>query len=138
MAVLEINWNPSSRELRQFAGLCLVIFGGLGTYWYATSGLSWWVYVTWGLAGGVGLTGLALPQAIKWVFVGWIVLAFPIGWTVSHLLLGAIFYFVFTPIGLMLRMSGHDAMRRKMDPSAKSYWVDHEQRTDHSTYFRQY
>jgi hypothetical protein len=66
------------------------------------------------------------------------VLAFPIGWTVSHLLLGSIFYGVITPIGLLLRASGHDPMMRKFDRNASSYWIDHRTGGDPTSYLRQF
>ena len=65
------------------------------------------------------------------------VAAFPIGWTVSHLLLGSIFYLVITPIGLLLRALGHDPMERKFDREAKTYWIEHE-RAETARYFRMY
>ena len=37
--MLDINWKPSNKELRQFAGLCLVIFGGIGAWGAYQDGL---------------------------------------------------------------------------------------------------
>ena len=37
--------------------------------------------------------------------------AFPIGWTVSRLMLAAMFYVIFTPVGLVFRLIGRDALR---------------------------
>jgi len=34
-----------------------------------------------------------------------------------------IFFGVFTPTGMVMRIIGRDAMARKLDPAAKSYWV---------------
>ena len=42
------------------------------------------------------------------MFLGWMYAAFPIGWTISHLLLLAVYYFVLTPVGLALRLTGRD------------------------------
>ena len=39
------------------------------------------------------------------------VLAFPIGWTVSLVLLGLVYYGLFTPIGLVFRLVGRDALQ---------------------------
>ena len=84
-----------------------------------------------------GVLGAVAPQLLKWIFVGWIVAVFPIGWTVSHLLLGFIFFFVLTPIGLLLRVLGHDPMNRTFDRNAKTYWTTHEQ-APVARYFRQF
>jgi hypothetical protein len=37
--------------------------------------------------------------------------------------LGAIFFGVFTPFGVVMRLFGRDAMCRKWDAAAPSYWV---------------
>ena len=65
-------------------------------------------------------------------------LAMPIGWTVSHLLLLAIFYFLVTPVGLLMRGFGYDAMCSRFDRSAKSYWLKHDPGSDPARYFKQF
>jgi hypothetical protein len=137
MAMMEINWNPSRKELRQFGFLCLVFFGGLASWRYYHSGLTIGVEILAAAALIGGVLGAVAPQLLKWIFVGWIVAVFPIGWTVSHLLLGFIFFFVLTPIGLLLRVLGHDPMNRTLDRSAKTYWTTHEQ-APVARYFRQF
>ena len=137
MAVHSINWNPSKRELRQFAGLCLVFFGGIAAWMYARHGAGPWPTTLATLAVVLGLPGLAFPILLKPVYVGWMVAAFPIGWTVSHVLLGVIFYGVVTPIGLFLRLIGRDPMNRKFEPQAKTYWIEHEP-AESARYFRMY
>jgi len=45
---------------------------------------------------------------------------------VSPLLLGAIFYGVFTPAGYAMRALGRDAMKRRYEPGRPSYWEKRE------------
>jgi hypothetical protein len=45
------------------------------------------------------------------------------GRVVSPIVLGAIFFGVFTPFGVVMRLFGRDAMCRKWDAAAPSYWV---------------
>ena len=137
MAMVEINWNPSRKELRQFGVLCLAFFGGLAAYKGYKGGVTTGVEVLAGLAAVGGILGVAAPQLLKWVYVGWMVAVFPIGWTISHLLLGFIFFVVLTPIGFLMRMLGHDSMNRAVDRSAKTYWTTHEQ-APVARYFRQF
>jgi hypothetical protein len=33
------------------------------------------------------------------------------------------FFGVITPVAALMRMSGHDPMRRRNDPAAPSYWI---------------
>ncbi len=136
--MLDINWRPSTRELRQFAGLWLGVFGLFGgwmLYQSGDAGHGRWVLLA---AVGLGLPGLLVPGIMRPIYVTWMVLAFPIGWTVSHLLLGFIFYGVITPIGLLVRLFGHDPMTRGFDPEAPSYWAEHRTGDDAASYLRQF
>ena len=138
MAVIEINHNPSSRELRWF-GLLLLVFAGvvgalLRWQWDAPAAAR----VVWGVGAIVGAVHAAIPRARRYLYLGWLYAVFPIGWTVSHLILAMIYYAVFTPIGWGLRLSGHDPMRRTFDRSASTYWTEHRSERDPRRYFRQY
>jgi hypothetical protein len=84
-----------------------------------------------------GLLGTLRPQWLRPVFVGWMILAFPVGWLVSHLLLGALYFAVFTPLGLLLRLLGKDALGLRRSTAA-SYWQKKPQQTDLRRYLRQY
>jgi len=136
--MLDINWRPSTRELRQFAGLWLGVFGLFGgwmLYQNGDAGHGRWVLLA---AVGLGLPGLLVPAIMRPIYVTWMVLAFPIGWTVSHLLLGFIFYGVITPVGLLVRLFGHDPMTRGFEPKAPSYWAEHRTGDDPASYLRQF
>ncbi len=54
---------------------------------------------------------------------GALILAFILGWINTRLLLGLIFYFIFTPLALLFKMLGKDPLQRKFDHTAPSYWV---------------
>jgi hypothetical protein len=138
VAVLEINWKPSRKELWQFAAIWLVFFSALGAWWWYDSGSYSVAKWLWAAAAAVGVPGLIFPQLMRPIYVGWMVAAFPIGWTVSHLLLGTLYYLIVTPIGAMLRLAGNDPMHRKFERDAKTYWVEHRTGDDPATYFRQF
>ena len=67
--------------------------------------------------------GAVLPRLLKYVYIGWMSVAFVLGFVVSHLILGLFFYAVITPIGLLARISGKDFLSLKLDRTAKSYWL---------------
>ena len=135
--MIAIQWNPSTKQLRQFAGIWFPAFCGL-VGWSIGQKTGHWseVEIGWVLAGLLSVGGLVLPALIRPIFVGLILLTFPIGWVVSHLLLGLIFYGVVTPIGLILRISGHDPLQLKK-PSGNSVWKTSVGKTDATRYLRQ-
>ena len=135
--MIAIQWNPSTKQLRQFAGIWLPAFCGL-VGWSIGQKTGHWsgVEIGWVLAGLLSVGGLILPALIRPIFVGLILLTFPIGWVVSHLLLGLIFYGVVTPIGLILRIIGHDPLQLKK-PSGNSVWKTSVGKTDATRYLRQ-
>ena len=138
MAIIEINTNPSKKELRWFGAMLVVFVFALGT-------LVWWQFDAptaaqriWTGGGVLSLVYVVGPPLRRWIFVGWIYAAFPIGWTVSHVLLGLIYYVVITPIGVLLRLFKGDPLERQLDRSAASYWRPHESLRDVRRYFRQF
>jgi hypothetical protein len=46
-----------------------------------------------------------------------------LGKVVSPIALGVLFYGVLTPIGVVMRLTGKDPLRLKLDSSARSYWI---------------
>jgi hypothetical protein len=138
MALIEINFNPSRRELRQFAGIWFPAAAAVISYWvWHLSDATTAMYVLT-VAIVAGAVGVVRPTWFRYVYIGWMVAAFPIGWTVSHLVLGATYYLLFTPIGLAMRLFGRDSMQRRFDPKASTYWISRQQRTDSDRYFRQF
>ena len=80
----DIPFDPPRTTLRQFAGLCLVVFGGMALWEALVRGHTRSRLILASLALAIGPLGLVRPEWIRWFFVGWMVLAFPIGWTVSQ------------------------------------------------------
>ncbi|MEX2140396.1 MAG: SxtJ family membrane protein [Pirellulales bacterium] len=137
MALLQINWNPNRRELRQFAALWVGFFGLIGVYCLLVSGSLTAAVALWAIS-VIGIVGWFVPSFIRPPYVVWLALAMPIGWTISHLLLLIMFYLVLTPIGLIMRVCGYDPLQRRFDRSAQSYWHDLEQNKDFDQYFKQF
>jgi TRAP-type C4-dicarboxylate transport system permease small subunit len=138
MALIEINKNPSQRELKWFGVLLVVFFA-------VVAGLLWWrasqptaAVVVLGLGLVLVVVYAAFPGLRRSVYLGWMYAALPIGWVVSHVLLGIIFYLIMTPIGLTMRLLGYDAMLRRFDDAADTYWVRRDPESDTRRYFRQF
>ena len=92
-----------------------------------------------GLAGVLGAAAvLASPAFGSALYRGWMFAALPIGWTISHILLGMVYFLVFTPIGLIMRALGKDPMERRFQPDAPTYWIKRPPPAESARYFRQF
>lgn len=134
----DIQFDPTRRTLRQFAGLWLAFFGGMAAWQYFAEGRPTAALAFGVLALTIGPLGLAWPAAVRPIYVGWMVLAFPIGWTVSQVILGAMFYLVFTPLSLVFRLIGRDALGRSRRSNSASYWAPKPTPVDAKSYFNQF
>ena len=135
--MISIQWNPERKQLRQFAGIWFPAFCAL-VGWSIARKTGYWqeVEVGWIVAGVISIAGLVFPPIIRPVFVGLILLTYPIGWVVSHVLLGLIFYGIVTPIGIILRLTGHDPLQINA-PLGNSLWKSPTGKTDPASYLRQ-
>lgn len=67
---------------------------------------------------------LAFPKALaplNWVWTRFGLLLHKL---VSPLILGLLFFVVFTPVGVIMRLFGADPLRLRSDAKAQSYWID--------------
>jgi hypothetical protein len=134
----DIQFHPTSKTLRQFAGLWIVCFGGLALWEGFVRGPATTAAVFGCLAFTLGPLGLTWPQLIRPIYVAWMVLAFPIGWTISQLVLALLFYGLFAPIGLFFRLIGRDPLHRARQPGLESYWTPKATPSDLRRYFKQF
>ena len=139
MSVVQINTNPTRRELNQFGFIWLgflAFFGVIAYFKFGSPLVARWLWVA---AVVVPILGWLVPAFMRLVFLGMSYLAWPIGFVVSHVVLAVVYYLVLTPIGLLTRLFGYDSMKRKFDPEAKSYWIERRREAvDTKRYFRQF
>jgi len=135
----ETPGTVSPRMLRQFAGLCLGVFGAFFLLsWYRHAGvptLAAWIGLVVGVV--LGVFGLAKPALIRPVFLGAIVATRPLGHAASVLVLAILYYGFVTPVALVFRWRGRDTLARRR-PDAPTYWVPKQPPGDVSRYLRQY
>ena len=137
MPLLQLNVAPSTKELRWFAGLWLPILCALaGTALIRKFHLPEAAVGLWIVGGILAIAGLISPPIIRTVYGAMLRLTYPIGFVVSYMLLFTVYFFIFTPIGALVRLF-HDPMSRKLDRAAASYWTAH-QPDPVDRYFRQF
>jgi Saxitoxin biosynthesis operon protein SxtJ len=134
----DIEFDPPRKVLRQFAGIWLVFFGGLALWEILGQGRTGVGGILAVLAVTIGPLGLIRPDWMRFIYVGWMILAFPVGWTISQIILLAMFFGLFTPIGLVFRLLGRDMLQRTRRPELESYWEPKPASTDLRRYFKQF
>ncbi len=101
-------------------GLLAAIAGAALFFWIGHQTLA---IVAWSIGGVSMLAGLVSPlgafAAIEKA-VG--TLGHLVGLVMSWLLLAPVFYLLITPFGLLARRGKRDAMQRRFDRSAETYW----------------
>jgi Saxitoxin biosynthesis operon protein SxtJ len=134
----DIQFDPPRKVLRQFAGLWLLFFGGWALWEILRHGRIGFGAILAILALTIGPLGLIRPSWVRFIYVGWMVLAFPIGWTMSQIILGAMFFGLFTPIGFVFRLLERDTLQRRHRLALDSYWKHKPTSADLRRYFKQF
>ena len=77
----------------------------------------------WILGGTLGLWALVAPGTLQPVYVGWMKFGHVMNWINTRLILGILFYGIFLPFGMIMRLLGKDPMHRKLDEAVSTYRV---------------
>jgi len=135
----EINWNPSRKELRKFAIIALIaaILVSLLLYLFRGLGLQWVVVIS-SIGVVVFLTGFVSLRATRLIYLGLTLVTLPIGLVISFLLLATFYFGILTPLAIVFKLIGRDALKRRFDADADSYWITHRQPGDLDRYFNQF
>lgn len=119
------NEQPGKKELREFGlvtGAIVVGLFGLLLPWLFDKALPVW---PWIIAAVLWVWGLLLPASLAPVYRGWLAFGHVLGWINTRIILGIMFYLMFLPVGLFMRLLGKDPMARSIDKSKSTYRVTH-------------
>jgi hypothetical protein len=141
--MMKVDFKPEAHILRQFSWLAVIGLPLIAGLVLRMCGAFEWLHPA--LLGAIGLAALQLVSFALGVrvlthviFVGLMIVAMPIGFVISHVFLAAIYYLVFTPIGLVFRLMGRDVIGKKLEPKAATYWRDRGQPRPAASYFKLY
>ena len=135
MSLVKATWKANNRELRQFGVVTLVALPLLAYLWGGSTQV---IGIAAGIGSVIAVTGLIWPRAINPVFLVLMAIAFPIGLVISELVLLLVFFGIFAPVGLFFRLIGRDALQRKLNKQAPTYWQQKKQPRDATSYLRQW
>jgi hypothetical protein len=118
-----VNTNPDRQELRKFGlvfATAMVVIFGLFFPWVLERPWPMW---PWIVAAVFAVPALLLPQVLKPVFLIWMKIGHVLGWVNTRIILGILFFFIFAPVALVLRLFGKDMLRQRLDTSATTYRI---------------
>ena len=116
------NIKSGKKELRSFSrvvGGVLILLGGL----------AWWRgknHFPALLVPGIllGILGQFVPGVLKPLQKVWMTAALLMGWGMTRVVLGALYFLVLTPIAIMARFSGKSFLDLKFkEGDAATYWI---------------
>ena len=114
--------DPDAKQLRSFGLIVGGVFALIGLWpvvWHGAALRLWSVII----AGGFSVPALVWPQSLTYVYRLWMLGGLILGWINTRVILGLVFYSLFTPVGIVRRLLGKDPMRLRAQPHADTYRI---------------
>ncbi len=113
--------DQSTKQIRRFSALMLIVFGALGYYAFshhmdALTSLSAFLVLFF-------LSGFRCSGPVRFVHKYWMALAFFMGWFTSRILLSLVYFLVITPIGFAARLLGKPFLDMRFPAQRDSCWI---------------
>lgn len=132
-----LEWHPGRGELRRFAVGMLVGFALVGALAAVRRhGVGTASLVFWGLGVALAL-GALVPGLGRAVYLAVYLPTSVVGFVVSHIVLTLIFFLVFTPLAVTLRLMGHDLLRLRPGRQG-AQWLPRSGDRSRDSYYRQF
>ena len=114
------NIKGTRENLRKFAITVTVVLAVIGVVllWKNRAGYQY----LWIVAVLLIVCGWAVPAILKPLYFVWLAFAALLGWIMTRVILGILFYIIFTPIGVIGRMLGKRFLDLRWKAAADSYW----------------
>lgn len=119
----QIESNPAASELRKFgyvmALFFALVFGVFVPWWWSLK----WAYWPWCVAFLFLVLAIVKPSALGIFYKYWMRLGRILEWVNVRIVLGVVFFLVFMPLGMIMRLFGKDTLQKKWDKQATTYRV---------------
>tara|TARA_B110000914_G_C15231224_1_gene339712 strand:+ start:208 stop:621 length:414 start_codon:yes stop_codon:yes gene_type:complete len=126
--------NKAIRDFGILIGFILLIIAGILFY---KERESYELIILLGVA-FIGL-GLGMPIILKPFYLVWMNFAVVLGWLMTRLILGLLFYVIVSPIGLISRLFGKEFLELKNSSLNSSYWnYKNSRRISHQNFEKQF
>jgi hypothetical protein len=139
MSLIEINWSPNHKELRKFGIISLIASTLIALSLYVLKGLViQWLAIIFFVGIIIFVISMISLKVTRGIYLGLILVTMPIGLVVSFTLMAIFYFLLLTPLGLLFRLIGRDALGRKFDSNTNSYWISRQPPENLDRYFHQF
>ena len=113
------------QEIRRLRGFGLTVGGIFAVIGLLPTVLSGQEPRAWALTASavLGIPALTLPRLLAPVYRCWMCIGHGLGWVNTRIILGILYYLLFTPAGLLMRRFASDPMCRKSNPDSDTYRI---------------
>lgn len=118
-------------ELRKFGlvtGAIIIGFIGIFLPWLkggVEKALHWLLFAG-PIGGALIVWALTHPSSLIYFYKPWMAFAEKLGWINTRIILFVVFFLLFFPLGIIMRLTGKDPMQRKVDTALGSYRINRE------------
>src|SRR5436190_11225930 len=108
---------------RSFGITFAAIFALLGAFSYWHRGTSNTFYIVLALSVVFAVVTATAPRLLRPLNLIWLKFGLLLHKVVNPIVMGILFFGVFTPMGFVMRVIGVDLLRLKRKPAAETYWI---------------
>lgn len=113
--------DPAISSDRSFGWVMAAFFSLVALWPLWGAGKIRWTALEIGVA--VAILTLVRPQLLNPLNIVWHKFGLLLGKVIGPLVMGALFFIVVAPLGLLRRIAGADPLRRRKPPIGNSYWI---------------
>ena len=133
------NLDRSDNAMRKFGLTMAIVLVILGTVVFIYNSFTVTFFIMIGLGLMFLLGGFLFMPLLRPIYLIWMGLALVLGWFISRIILTILFYLVFSPIGIIMKIINKDVLNRKSEPGKTSYWIKRPEKAfDINRYQRQF
>lgn len=113
------------RDFGLVTGAIIAVLFGLFLPWLFEFALPLWPWIVFFVLGGWALIA---PMTLRRTYRGWMRFGLLLSKVTTPIIMGAIFYVLIAPVGVLMKLGKRDPMRRAFDRAAPSYRIASEPR----------
>ena len=116
----------TTQELREFGfsfGAIFAVIFGLILPWLFDSTFPLWPWFVFLITSSLAVI---YPPSLTLFYKMWMMFGIVMGWINTRIILGVVFFFIFMPFGLVMRLFRKDLLLLKIDKKIKSYRISNQ------------